>query len=332
MRVLEITDAAALEALRPEWSDLLARCPEASPFLTPQWLLPWWRHLGGGELLTLALRDGPRLVALAPLFVHRREGRRRLGFLGGGISDELDLVCERANGEEAARLVVEHLCRRAERWDACALVDLPPGSPLVSAVAALGAGEIDEIGACQALELPATTEEFLDALGPSRRRNLRRSRRLLEAKGGLRLERAAAGEVEPALEDLFRLHGARWAARGERGVLATQPLQAFHRKAASGLASCGVLRLRRLFVDGAVAAALYGMARGRRAFAYLAGFDPGLAQASPGTLLTAGAIEDSIHEGLASYDFLRGDEPYKSSWGVRPVPRLRVRLRPCDCC
>jgi hypothetical protein len=30
-----------LQSIFPEWQDLFARCPDATPFQSPEWLLPW---------------------------------------------------------------------------------------------------------------------------------------------------------------------------------------------------------------------------------------------------------------------------------------------------
>jgi CelD/BcsL family acetyltransferase involved in cellulose biosynthesis len=321
----EIATADGLEALRPEWDALASRCPEASPFLQPEWLLPWWRRLGGGRLLVLGLRDDGRLAALAPFFIYDAGGRRRLALLGSGISDELDLLAEPGCAATAAARVLEHLSSIAGAWDECRLDDLPPSSALLTAPCRLPRAA-SECGGCHVLSLPGTPEAFSAALRPHQRRNLRRAQRLLEARGPLRYERASENGVLFALEALFGLHAARWRQRGEPGVLDAPALQAFHREAASGLAAAGQLRLRTLRLGERVAAVLYGLRRGARAFAYLGGFDPELAQGSPGTLLTGWAIADSIAEGASSYDFLRGDEPHKSTWGAERVPRLRLSL------
>ena len=58
----EATDLPALDRLRPEWEALWRAVPEATPFQSPAWLIPWWRHVGEGALLVLALRAAGRLV------------------------------------------------------------------------------------------------------------------------------------------------------------------------------------------------------------------------------------------------------------------------------
>src|SRR3954471_8664082 len=63
LHVQPVTTGAQLEALRSEWQELWLRDPKATPFQSPSWLIPWWHHLGQGELLSLALRDhGEKLV------------------------------------------------------------------------------------------------------------------------------------------------------------------------------------------------------------------------------------------------------------------------------
>src|SRR3712207_9332638 len=44
-----IADAEAFAALAPEWWDLWRRTPSATPFLSPAWLIRWWRHFHPGR-------------------------------------------------------------------------------------------------------------------------------------------------------------------------------------------------------------------------------------------------------------------------------------------
>ena len=65
-----VSDIAGLEALEPPWWTLFDACPEATPFQSPAWL-----SRGGGlhpgDLSTIAIRDGDRLVGLAPFYIER---------------------------------------------------------------------------------------------------------------------------------------------------------------------------------------------------------------------------------------------------------------------
>jgi CelD/BcsL family acetyltransferase involved in cellulose biosynthesis len=51
-----------IETARGEWADLFQRAA-STPFQSPEWLIPWWRHLGEGRLHLLAVRHNGALDA-----------------------------------------------------------------------------------------------------------------------------------------------------------------------------------------------------------------------------------------------------------------------------
>jgi CelD/BcsL family acetyltransferase involved in cellulose biosynthesis len=63
-----VRNAEELAALQPQWWQLWRRTAAPS-FLSPSWLLPWWRIFHPGELCTLCVFDAGRLVALAALLM-----------------------------------------------------------------------------------------------------------------------------------------------------------------------------------------------------------------------------------------------------------------------
>jgi CelD/BcsL family acetyltransferase involved in cellulose biosynthesis len=123
---------------------------------------------------------------------------------------------------------------------------------------------------------------------------------------------------------LFKLHGARWRKRRLPGVFVSGKIRRFHLSAAEGLLRAGSLRLHALILGEAVVAVLYCLATPRAVCYYAGGFDPGYARHSPGTVLTAHAIDEAAREGAAEFDFLRGDEPYKYAWGAADRANRRV--------
>ena len=68
---------------------------------------------------------------------------------------------------------------------------------------------------------------------------------------------------------------------------------------------------------------LYRLGYRRRAYCYLAGFDPRYKPFSPGTLLIAYTIESALAEHCKTVDFLRGNEAYKYFWGAQDQPTYR---------
>ncbi|MBV9108691.1 MAG: GNAT family N-acetyltransferase [Gemmatimonadetes bacterium] len=327
LTVEEITSAPALVALRGEWQALWDRSPRATPFVSPDWLLAWWRHLGGGPLRTLAIRDGGRLAGLMPTFVWEGDGTRQLTPLGNGISDHLDLLAAAGRERDAAAAMLAHLAA-SEDWDTADFRDLPADSPLLRCPLPRGvAGETDDEEPCPVLVLPRSFEGLDSVIPPEHFKKLCYYRRRLKRDFAVRFEtvtdEAALGEHFDAL---VRLHGARWAARGEPGVLDDPRIVAVHRESASARLAHGRLRMYGLRLDGRIAAVWYGFAAKGRVHYYLGGFDPALDRYSLGTVMVGHAIEQAVRDGAEEFDFLRGREPYKYAWGATDRTQRRLRL------
>lgn len=324
-----ITTLAELEQLEPEWLELWSRCG-VTPFQSPAWLLPWWRHVGEGELLALALRLEGRLVGLAPLYIytHPDTSIRHLFLLGTGTTDYLDALFEKGLEHDGVSAVLEHLNTRRDQWDVCDFQQLRPASPFTQVQCPRE--WTDETGAhepCPVLRLPDTAEGLDEALPSRMQQNVRYYWRRARKAGEVGIERATEATLERFLGELLRLHRARWQARDMPGVLADNGVQAAHEETVSALQSLGVLRLYALTLNGRIIATYYGLldARGpeSRAYYYLGGFDPEYKALSPGTLLIHHAVREAVAEGAASFDFLRGQEKYKYLWGAEDTPTLR---------
>lgn len=292
-----------MSALREEWQALWERCPWATPFQSPAWLIPWWRTFHPGRLRILEHRECGRLAGLAPLY-EDEAGVVRL--LGAGNTDYLDVLAEPGVGVGW----VFQECGDAE------FQDLPEHSPLVSAAPADASITITE--PCPVLELPESVEEWRERLPHGIKRNLRRYRDKL---GDVRFETSSNPSL---IEELFRLHGARWELRGEAGVLADDALRRFHREAAENFARNGWLRFWTASAGGRTAAVIYAFVCRQRAYFYIGGFDPELARFGPGTLAIGYGVESAIREGVREIHFLRGAEAYKYAWGARDRHNLRI--------
>jgi CelD/BcsL family acetyltransferase involved in cellulose biosynthesis len=145
------------------------------------------------------------------------------------------------------------------------------------------------------------------------RRNVRRTASLLEHLGEVEWRLTAPSDADQALTSFFELHGRRWRARGESGVLADERTRAFHRLAAPRLLADGELELCVLRVGGEPVAASYTLTRSS-SYLYLFGFDPALPRLSLGSALILRSIERAIGGRRARYEFLRGAERYKYDW------------------
>lgn len=337
---LEVLDRLPeLERVRSEWRAVWERDPRATPFQSPDWLLPWTRHLwGGGKLCVLVCRHQGAPVGVAPFFLWgfgpgrdpaRRRGAR-ISFLGSGISDHLDLIAAPEFALAAAGRVLRYLADTRSKWRLCDLQELPPASPLLAArIPSELARRTGPCGICPVLRLPGSFDELLASVDAGFRHNLRTAENRLRRAGAFEFwgGALAAQASEPVVADLFRLHQARWRDRGQAGVLAAERLHHFHRETAARLADAGALRLHALRLNGETIAVQYNLCRGRRHYFYLSGFDPAHRRLSPGGVLLAEAIRGAIAEGATEIDFLRQGEEFKYQWGARDTFSRRLCLK-----
>jgi CelD/BcsL family acetyltransferase involved in cellulose biosynthesis len=304
--LVQVHQITALEQLRSEWIDLYARCPQATPFQHPDWVICYWNIFKPGGLAALALRRDGRLAGIAPFCI----ADRRLTFIGHGITDYSDLLIEEDLAADSCWALLEGAA--ALDWDACDLQELPPWSAL------LRGGPLPVCSVCPVAPLPARTKSAL-------RVNLRSQRRKLEERGEVRFETETDSHAV-FLESLFELHRARWESRGQHGVLADPQVRTFHRFVAESFAQARLLRFHALRFAGEIAAIQYCFARGSRAYCYLTGFAPHLADYGPGSLITGEAVRYAAENRECEFDFLRGREPYKYVWGAADRPTHRLQL------
>jgi CelD/BcsL family acetyltransferase involved in cellulose biosynthesis len=122
-----------------------------------------------------------------------------------------------------------------------------------------------------------------------------------------------------------RLHQARFGDRAHGGGCFADPrFETFLRAATERLAARRQARLVWCEVDGEpIAIQLLLTAPGSAAM-YQSGFDPRYRHLEPGYLLYALSFRALIAEGIAKFDFLRGNEPYKATWLAQPTPLTRL--------
>lgn len=324
LRVLR--SSAELEALEPAWRHLWQSDPHATPFQSPDWLLPWWHQFGQPELRAIAIAQDGELIGLLPFYIYPypRSGTRQLLLLGAGTSDYLDGIFAPGCTPQHVRRALA-LLQHERGWDTASIPQLRPCSKLLQALVP----ELSPFPAESCSRLRAVTVAGLP-------RKIRQNVRYYRNRG-LRtgtFEFAVANETNALsfFDALVHLHSERWQSRGESGVLSDPRVLAWHRDAIPRMASSGLLRLCALRHNGENIAVMYGLIdppdRADRAlYIYLPAFSTHHAELRPGTLLLAQVIEHAANEGAQMIDMLRGNEDYKQLWHVENTPTYGIELR-----
>ncbi|WP_051778056.1 GNAT family N-acetyltransferase [Kitasatospora phosalacinea] len=298
-----------------DWRELIADDPDGSWFAGPDWVLAWWHTLGAGQSGEIAVWRGPdgRAEAVLPLAAVRLRAHPRLPLAapaltllgtGAGAADH----CGPAARPHRRAEVAAHLADRARRetlW-------LPGLDPAHADLLPPGARPVTR-SACPRADLA----DGPDRLGSRdfRAANRRAHRRL--AAAGVSFHWLPPGTAGPELlDDLLRLHRLRReAVAGGASSFGADRLPLHRRLLSAAAPGCGpafqVARHR-----DEVVGVLYGFRWADRFAYYQTGWDPRWAAESLGTALVDAAIRSCAAEGVRTFDFLRGREPYKYRFGA----------------
>ncbi len=332
MDIRTYTDFDAFAATRhADLRRLVSGSPRASVFQTWEWNAAWWRHHGGRgrRFLALAFEEGGAAAGFAlwwrdPLTAELRP-------LGDGDADYLDIVARPESEHPVALALLEWLAGDGGRYR----IDIRQARPGGMLAAHLPTCQGKVSGAtvcvvlgetCPAADLPPTWDEYTGRFGKKRRANIGYyERNLRKHFREVVFSLADADTLPEATEAFFTLHQRRWNARWLPGAFANASARRFHFDMAQSLLAGGHLRLHTLTLDGRIEAALYCFHKGDTTYYYLGGFEPELARFSIGSVLTARAIRHAIEQdGAAVFDFLRGNESYKYTWGATDRHNARI--------
>lgn len=311
-----VRTADELADFTPEWRGFAEQLGNA--FVSPEWFLAWHRSYGQVDApYVVTVRDAAgTLHGVVPLVLRRHGPFRSLRFAGGALGDRFEPAAAPEEREQVAVAAAALLGERRE-WSAVILDWVEDGAPWLAAfTAAVGRGSTRT--RIRTTPLPyldlsdLSWEGYLATRSGNFRSQLGRRRRGLERDHDVVFHRVTDdAEVRGGVDTLFRLHESRWEGRGSSSLAATRR-QAFLADFAALALEAGWLRLLFLNVDGTPVAGWYGWRVGERFAYYQAGLDPAYAAHSAGFVLLGRTLEEAFAEGAGEYDFLRGDEGYKS--------------------
>jgi CelD/BcsL family acetyltransferase involved in cellulose biosynthesis len=329
-------DAAAREALRADWSGLLARCDHPGIFQHHDWLEAWWQSFGTGcELVLLLVRDGRgELQAIAPFMVvaqHRFGMRQRRLLLVGtanAAADYADLIVARGNAR--ARVAIRQwLVARRNEWTSIELYNVPEHSPTLSLLD--GAERWRRPLVQFAAEAPA--RRLGDAEADRQmlaKKSLRRHVNGFRRDGQLDFVRLTGRtEVDRQLDAFFEQHVQRWAGTGTPSLFEDPSQRRFYRALVERLDPAGPLHFSVVLFDARPIAFHFGFEFDGVFTWYKPTFDPALQKRSPGEVLIRCLLEDAVGRGLREFDFTVGSESFKYRFAtvVRRVYRVRLYRR-----
>jgi CelD/BcsL family acetyltransferase involved in cellulose biosynthesis len=317
VRVLKTEDLKAAGAC---WDRLLLKASLPSPFCSLDLIEPWLeRYSGEYDPVVLGVFKDGSAKGFMPLALGRGvfPGSRVLTFCGSAefCSDHLDIVSAAEDSLVCLEAVWEFLKDGGLPWGSLDISTVSPESALFRYASCFEdmAWEAREKSVAPYIDLSPGFDAYMSGFNGKHRYTLKKKARKLSDLG-FSYGAPPACEVEAGVAELFELHRLRAASKGIDSAFQGETLLCVHKAAAVSLSARQRLWLRFLERDGRKIAAFYGFELGGRLFYYQFGIDPEWEAWSPGTVLMHKVIEEAFSRGLHEFDFLRGDEAYKSVW------------------
>lgn len=334
MHIDLIEDMDTFSRLRENWDEVYDSDPYATLFLSWTWLLSWLEKLSTPWIVLAAKRSGSdaHYVAFFPLRIDTRidgEGRlsNDLRMAGSHAADYCGLISIPDFESDAITAFAQQIKRL--NWTDFVLGNFSGSdarfTKLVSCFSQskFTISQMDRVNKtdqvdnalCPYVELPDDWDTYLETLSANTRQKLRRLLRVVDANSDYRITHATADTVATDLDTLLRFWEIKW--RPRKGKL-TDSLVRAHRAMLSRSFDRGLLFLPTLWAGDRPLAALAILVDERKKsfLFYITGRDEEFAGPQPGLILHGHSIRYAISCGMKRYDFLRGNERYKYSFGV----------------
>lgn len=334
VKVQTYTSSDGFEALAGEWNDLLRRSPTDTVFLTLEWQRHWWAAYQPGELRLMAARaDNDRLIGIAPLFIDTTDPAERVLRAVGcvDVTDYVDLIADADHWDAVMAAFAGAMKDMAGDYDRINLCNLRADSPTLDSLRrcleSCGCTtEIADQEVCPVISLEGGWEGYLEKLDKKQRHELRRKLRIAHADDDLTW-RMVSKDDDLAAQLAAFTHLMRLSSHDKAEFLTNPQHVAFFNAVMPAMMENGWLQLAFLDHAGQPIAAYLNFIYNGRVMVYNSGLNPAMGQHSPGIVLLSHLIRWSAENGLALFDFLRGNEEYKYRMGGVDQPLYMLKAK-----
>lgn len=330
MHIDVIDEMSGFNVLRRDWDAVYEADPEAQFFLSWQWLSDWLAVYRTVWFVLAAKRNktDAEYGAFFPMRL-RVDFDKNVGFrnelipAGALFSDYTGILARPEFEAEAVPAFAEYVKRRLN-WALLNLDNLMISEQrrrlFLSAfdkrrftrtdIEYRYRGDPANHSICPFIELPASWDKYLGVLSANNRQKVRRLLRKLEASKDCRITVSDAENFDRDLKSLLHFWKIKWAPRkGEQTDAIVQNNYLMLTRSAEN----GTLFLPVFWHGDRPVAALATLINSckKSLLFFITGRDETYSEMPAGYLLHAYSIRHAIAQGFTTYDFLRGNEPYK---------------------
>ena len=347
MHVDVLESIEQLRAVEDNWNAVYRSDPEATYFLSWQWICNWFEtaRLRWAVLAAKSHEDDDGYIAFFPIRFSTQingdgEFRHVIRMGGSYYAVYTGFISAPEFRLNAARKFLDHLKKR--NWSEVHLDDIFSGQEaLVEALAGLhdedlivqkkarskhitSQGEDIDHDIYIVVDLYDSVEEFLMNNFRSRtRRHERRALRFLEEPNGYEVTMAAEENIGEYVEILLDMWSKQWYKNKSYALQITSNT----RNIIQRCFKYGGIFLSVLWLDGRAIAAMLALADKERFICFLGGRDLSLGNPSPGLMLHMHAITWATEHNYKIYDLGTGNYGYKYHLGAREIDISRYIVR-----
>ncbi len=343
MHIDVIEGESDFDVLRRDWDSVYDADPEAQFFLSWQWLSDWLATHRTVWFVLAAKRHeaDPEYVAFLPMrmrtdFDKKHGFHNDLCFAGDGFSDYAGILTRPEFEAEAVSAFAEHLKRKLN-WTRFTMENLTMSDQrrrlflrafdkvrfVHTPIEYQYGSDPTNHAICPSINLPGSWDDYLKTLSGNNRQKIRRLLKKVDASEECRITLSDTESVGANLTMLLDFWKIKWTpSKGERAEeIAQRNYTMLSRCAQNGAFFLPVFWHRDRPV--AALAILIDFCKKSLLF-FVAGRDETYREMPAGYLLHAYSIRHAISHGFTTYDFLKGNEPYKYLF----APQVERRQKP----
>ena len=323
-KLTTITTIDQFGSLRGDWDQLTSE-----PLRSFAWNFAWWKnfqHLGQLNLYVLEVEG--RVVGIAPLFLDRWGGQKRLRFIGSGktCTDYATLIVADRWRERFIEEITTEVAGLTAMLELEGVTGEFPHDSLAEQFGNRFWRYNIELEPTWFLQLPQEWTDFVAGSKKSLRRKIKKAEKRIASD---------EFEVRSTLDDLpleegwdllVELHRIRFESKGESGAFDDDHFTNFLHDAVVDLNDNDQVEIIVAYHEGEPMGAHLILLGPSGPQLYQAGIQVAKSKFEPGHLLITFAVRRAIERGHKAFDFLRGNQPYKPYWGAVPRRLQNVRF------
>jgi len=342
LSIEEVNDVEKFHSLKDTWNTLLRESSDNNIFLTWEWSYIWWRHFGDNKKLRILLiKEGKIIIGIAPFMqVKYRMGLMGIDVLENLCANECDysgvILTDKNKGSIAVLLnYLAEIIRKSNI--VIRISNIPEDSGFLQTLREQYPFSVNSVSiientviSCPYINTLDSWEEYSNTLTKNGRHKINKlKRKIQKLQDNHQIEFkhfADNDDLKEHINTLFELHQKRWEERNIYSKFLKPEVRAFYRDISELFCENNWMDFSFLNISGKAVSTGWGFIYNNRYYYMTSAFDPNYSSLNVGHMLTMRLIERAIQMGLVKFDFLKGDEFFKSYWTHRKLDNIQIRI------